>query len=155
MKTKLRAAHGLRIDKLQVATQLLDRALQMYFDQAFFASIHLAGAAEELFGTYLKLWKAGQTAADSYHDDAAGFLGFSLGEVPKAVSKELYGLIFHSRNRTKHLSPEGDHEITFDPLLEAETVLSRALANFYAVADVLGLRPTRRMYRFDRERFSN
>jgi hypothetical protein len=155
MKTKLRTAPGLRIDKIQVATELLDRALQMYFDQAFFASIHLAGAAEELFGAYLTLWQAGRPAADSFHDDAASVLGFGPSEVPKDVSRQLYSLIFRSRNRTKHLNAEGDHEIMFDPLLEAETVLNRALENFYAAADVLGLRPTRRMYRFNRERFTD
>lgn len=149
------APYAGRIDKIQVATQLLDRALQMYFDQAFFAAVHLAGAAEELFGTYLLLWMAGKPAADSFHDDAAQLLGYEPDEVPKAISSQLYKLIFHSRNRTKHLSPVDDHEITFDPLLEAETVLNRALSNFYAVAEVLGLTPTRRMYRFDKERLSD
>ena len=144
-----------RVDKIQVASELLERALQMYFDKAFFAAVHLAGAAEELFGSYLLLWNAGTSAAESFHDDAAELLGFPADEVPKAISSQLYKLIFHSRNRTKHLSPVGDHEITFDPLLEAETVLSRALTNFYAVAEVQGLRPSRRMSRFDKERFSD
>lgn len=39
--------------KMLVAVELLDRGVQMYFDKAYFAAIHLAGAAEELFGRYL------------------------------------------------------------------------------------------------------
>jgi hypothetical protein len=141
--------------KQRVALELLDSALQMYYAKNYFAAIHLAGAAEELFGTYLELWKSAKPAADSFHDEAVQLLGYGLGEVPAALSKQLYRAIFHSRNRTKHMNLQDDHDINFDPLLEAETVLSRALSNFYEVAEMLGVRPTRRMYRFDRERHSD
>lgn len=127
-----------------------------YFNKAFFATVHLAGAAEELFGAYLLLWQAGKPAADSFHDLMAEALGYAPGEaVPKPLSSEMYKLIFSSRNRIKHLNPVGDHEITFDPKDAAQQVLSRALENFYAVADELGIRPTRRMHRYNRERFAD
>lgn len=146
---------GGRIAKVQVARELLDRALQMYFEKAYFAAIHLAGAAEELFGAYLLLLTDEKPAAVSFHDEAAQALGFEVGEVPKSVSVTLYRLIHNARNRTKHLNSDGDHEITFDDVLEAETVLRRALLNFYALAAEVGLKPTRRMYRFEREWLSD
>jgi hypothetical protein len=141
--------------KQRVALELLDSALQMYYAKSFFAAIHLAGAAEELFGAYLKLWKSAKPAADSFHDDAVQALGYNVEEAPASLSKQLYRGIFHSRNRTKHMNPQYDHDISFDPLYEAEAVLVRALSNFYEVADMLGVRPTRRMYRFYRQRFSD
>ena len=127
----------------------------MYFVKSYFAAIHLAGAAEELFGQYLLLWNEGKPAADDFHDAMAQLLGYRVDEVLRDLSKDLYKLIFHSRNRTKHLNPEGDHEISFDAAHEAEIVLGRALENFYAVAAVLGVTPTRRMHRFDRARVSD
>lgn len=142
--------------KQWVAMELLDSALQMYYAESFFAAIHLAGAAEELFGTYMKLWTAGRPAAESFHDQCIGYLGYSVEDAaPADVSKKLYRLIFNSRNRTKHMHAEDDHEITFDPLQEAETVIDRAIDNFVGVAEVLGIRPTRRMNRFGRERLSD
>lgn len=78
--------------------------------------------------------------------------GGAVHPAPPSVSRELYRSIFNSRNRTKHMNADGDHEITFDPLPEAETVIDRAMDNFVGVAEVLGISPTRRMNRFGRER---
>lgn len=39
--------------KIQVAKELLDKALESYFDGAYFAAIHLAGGAEEILGQYV------------------------------------------------------------------------------------------------------
>jgi hypothetical protein len=141
--------------KQRVALELLDSALQMYYAKSFFAAIHLAGAAEELFGAYLELWNSAKPAAESFHDDAVQALGYAADEVPAPLSKLMYRAIFHSRNRTKHMHLRDDHDISFDPLQEAEAVLGRALSNFYEVAEMLGVTPTRRMYRFNRERFSD
>jgi hypothetical protein len=135
--------------KQRVALELLDRAIEMYFAEAYFAAIHLAGAAEELFGGYLSLWKAAKPAADTIYDEAIKSLGYGQDEkVPAVLSKAVYRSIFHSRNRTKHLNRENDHEISFDPKREADTVLQRAMSNFLEVATELGIQPTRRMYRF-------
>ena len=142
--------------KQRVAMQLLDSALQMYYANSFFAAIHLAGAAEELFGAYLKLWNTGRPAAESFHDECIGYLGYGPEDpAPASVSKQLYRSIFNARNRTKHMHAEGDHEITFDPLLEAETAIDRAMDNFIGVSEVLGIHPTRRMNRFGRDRLSD
>lgn len=138
--------------KQRVALELLDSALQMYNAKNYVAAIHLAGAAEELFGTYLKLWGAGRLAADRFHDECIGYLGSSSEDpAPASESKKLYRSIFNSRNRTKHMNPEGDHNISFDPILEAQTVIKRALTNFVGVAEEVGIRPTRRMSRFGQE----
>ena len=135
--------------KQRVAMELLDRALQMYYAKSYFAAIHLAGAAEELFGAYLALWKAGKPAADSIHDEAIKSLGYGPEEkAPLSLSKAVYRSIFHSRNRTKHMNAVDDHDITFDPVREAETVIDRAMSNFLEVAYELGIRPSRRMNRY-------
>ena len=44
--------------KLEIATQQLDTALMLYFeDKNYFSVITLAGAAEEILAVYLKLHK--------------------------------------------------------------------------------------------------
>jgi hypothetical protein len=40
-------------DKLTIATELLTQSSRLFFEGAYFASLHLAGAAEELFGVYI------------------------------------------------------------------------------------------------------
>ena len=39
--------------KMLMTKELLDKALETYFDGAYFAAIHLAGGAEEILGTYV------------------------------------------------------------------------------------------------------
>ena len=41
--------------KMLMTKELLDKALETYFDGAYFAAIHLAGGAEEILGTYVTL----------------------------------------------------------------------------------------------------
>lgn len=137
--------------KMLVGRELLDRALQMYFDGAYFAAIHLAGAAEEVLGGYLK--RGGHTtAAESLHDGAIGFLGYHSANVPKSTTSALHQLMHHARNRTKHLNEKGDDKITFDPKGEAEAILGRALANFYDLMGRTNLQDTPRMRQFDARR---
>lgn len=56
--------------KMRVAKELMDKALEAYYDQAYFAAIHLAGGAEEILGVYVtrvtgtdNAFKSLQTAA--------------------------------------------------------------------------------------------
>lgn len=141
--------------KQKVALELLDCALQMHFDKSYFAAIHLAGAAEELFGKYLAMSKEAAPAADSIYEHVAQRFGYTVDTAPKALKTAVYQTIFHSRNRTKHLDPEGDHNITFDPKREAEVGLLRAMANFLEVAVRLGIDLTPNMLRYEEEQMSN
>ena len=120
--------------KMLVAVELLDRSVQMYNDKAYFAAIHLAGAAEELFGRYLELSREAKPAADTICDDVVVTLGYSLCVVPPKLKKAIYETIYRPRNRTKHLNDEGDHDISFDPKQEAETSLHRAINNCLEMA---------------------
>ena len=41
--------------KLDIATELLDRALRLYYERdSYFAALHLAGAAQELLGAHVR-----------------------------------------------------------------------------------------------------
>jgi hypothetical protein len=137
--------------KQKVALELLDCALQMYFEKSYFAAIHLAGAAEELFGKYLAMSKEAVPAADAIYEHVAQRFGYTLDTAPRALKTAVYQRIFHSRNRTKHLDPEGDHDITFDPRREAEVGIHRAMSNFLEVAVRLRIELTPNMLRYDEE----
>jgi hypothetical protein len=43
------------MDKLDVACELLDRSLRLYYaGDSYFSALHLAGAAEEILGVYVE-----------------------------------------------------------------------------------------------------
>lgn len=77
--------------KMFVAVELLDHGVQMYFDKAYFAAIHLAGAAEELFGRYLELSKEVKPAATTIYDNVVVALGHSPETVPPKMKRQFTG----------------------------------------------------------------
>lgn len=78
-------------------------------------------------------------------------MGYTADAVPPKVKTAIYQAILNPRNRTKHLSSENDHNITFEPRREAEISLHRAMANFLEVATRLGVEPSARMFKFHDE----
>jgi hypothetical protein len=134
--------------KMLVAAELLDRGLQMYFDQAYFAAIHLAGGAEEILGTYVtrtggdNAFKSLQNAAvriSALRDDATG----------ASKPKDIRDIMTYARNRTKHIDPVGDDEVLFDPRVQAKDLLDRAVTDYYHLMNYLPLEETELVRRFN------
>lgn len=60
------------IPKLLVAKELLDQALRLYYEgEAYFAALHLAGAAQEIFGKTLTSLDH-ESAFNNHLTEAAG-----------------------------------------------------------------------------------
>ncbi|WP_036169631.1 hypothetical protein [Massilia sp. 9096] len=134
--------------KMQVGQELLECGLQMYFDGAYFAALHLAGGADEILGGYVT--RGGTDSA--FEGMRAGALRISayIGG-PPATEKGITHVMNYARNRTKHLDEEGDDEILFDPKREAEDMLGRALTNYFGIMSRLPLEETELMRRFKNE----
>lgn len=137
--------------KMLVAMELLGKALESYFDGANFAAIHLAGAAEEILGTYVtRIGKeTGAENAFTSMRNLAAYLSEPVnGQEEKAAQKEISVLMNSPRNRTKHLNGEGDDDILFDPRTEAKDLLNRAVSDYNHLMNYLPLPDTELLRRF-------
>src|SRR5688572_8690140 len=97
------------VDRLVVACELLDRSLRLYYDgDSYFASLHLAGAAEEILGAYAE--KCGlESAFRSFKSAGAKIFKSRHGSV-EADERALADLMNLAKNQTKH----GHGPVTFD-----------------------------------------
>ena len=118
-----------RTSKLEVACELFSSALDMYFQGKYFAALHLGGAAEELFGEYVR--RSGKSSAmDSWRTDGLDLVNFiETNELWTTV--EFRNAMNFAKNRTKHMDGAGDDEIFFDADSEARDILNRAVFDFY------------------------
>jgi hypothetical protein len=134
--------------KMKAAVELLERGLQLYFEQAYFAAIHLAGGADAILGVYVT--RTGQESAfTSLQAGAMGIAEIIGGEGEPATLKGIGHAMNYARNRIKHLNDEGDDEIAFTPEAEAADLLRRALTNYHQLASILPLEETELMRRFN------
>ncbi|WP_175660592.1 hypothetical protein [Burkholderia ambifaria] len=117
--------------KLEVATELLTEALRIYLEgKAYFASLHLAGAAEEIFGRFVQD-EGGVPAFHNMRDAALLFEKLCLeddGEpAPSSgAAKAMADVINNAKNATKH----GIADVDFDAKEEAQDLLDRAIDNY-------------------------
>ena len=137
------------VDKLTVACELLEQALRLYYENSYFATIHLAGAAEELLGAHLAA--IGKSSSFDNFRTAGVELVNSFREGPPITRKDMEGLLNHAKNRTKHMDSTGDSVITFDPAEEARELLDRAVSDYYHLMQYCSLTETPLIARFNGE----
>ena len=127
-----------RTSKLQVACELFDSALETYFQGKYFAALHLGGAAEELFGEYLRR-NGKRSAMDSWRADGLALVNL-ISEEELWTSAEFGKCMNFAKNRTKHMDEAGDDEILFDARSESKEILNRAVFDFYQLFEQYGLK---------------
>lgn len=141
--------------KLEVASELLTEALRLYLARrAYFASLHLAGAAEEILGVYVKA-NGGVCAFDSTKDVAVLFSRLFRADGSEHSSRDMADLINDAKNSTKHKRGKGDNDVNFDPRAEAFDVLDRAIDNYYRLQSKFNLPETEELIRFNNDRKVN
>ena len=136
------------VDKLDVACELLDRALRLYYEgDSYFASLHLAGAAEEIFGVYAR--RCGMESAFTNFRRAATKMAKYFGsDQEDSESHSIGELMNRAKNQTKH----GHGAVTFDAATEAKEILDRAVSDYYALMNHYSqLQETELIGRFNRE----
>lgn len=140
------------ITKLDVARELLDEALHLYTEEkAYFASLHLAGAAEEILGQYVE--EQGQVSSFVKNKNAAIQISNILRQDgTRANDTKMGNLINAAKNTTKHKQGKKDHMVKFDARSEAYDILDRALDNYYTLMDYFDLTETEAMRKFNKNR---
>jgi hypothetical protein len=137
------------VEKLDIACELLDRALRLYYEgDSFFASLHLAGAAEEVLGVYAE--KCGTPSSFNSFRSAAAKLAKVMGDAKneEAAMRVMGELMNRAKNQTKH----GHGAVAFDAREEAKDVLDRAVSNYYVLINYIpALRETPLIGRFNNE----
>ena len=125
--------------KLDIAKEYLDAAMQMYLEQRdYFCAIHLAGAAAELLDRHLPeerrtfwiAWRA-QKALHRYE----------TGKEPS--KKEINEVVNGSKNAIKHMA-DGQQTVMLDPVSEAQWYIDNALVSWEKLG--LGKTPTNWRY---------
>jgi hypothetical protein len=131
------SADSAALDPLSVAYELFESALRLYFEgNSYFASLHLAGAAEELFGKLLR-----QRGWTPYLDCYQGLLMEawhemvtaepSIKERASVSPKEIADIMNGPRNHVKHSALPA----TYGARAEALQMLFRALNNYQLLLD--------------------
>ena len=145
--------------KLTIAMELLDRALRLYYEgDSDFSSLHLAGAAEEIIGTYLT--KLGKTS--TFHETRSFITEVAnrfdaedddCSDIPTEVvtTKTVHDLMAYAKNNTKHMSTSETGLIAFDPRAEVRYILDRVVADYYRLIDHLAIEETTLIRRFNQE----
>jgi hypothetical protein len=137
-------------DKLQVAVELLDRALCMYYEgNSYFAALHLAGGAEEILGAYVE--RSGCESSFKSLQQAAVRLSKFLNDGLESKPKDIADVMNHAKNRTKHMNKDNDDTVYFDPKTEAHDLLDRAVSNYYTLMSDFDLPETDLIRRFNEE----
>ncbi len=128
------------VSKLEIANEYLDAAIEFFVAQkSYFSAIHLAAAAEELFGAYLPesqrivtlAWKAEKA------------LMAETGSVPSdgAARRSVNEL----KNDVKHMNDGTSPTIRIEPAFAAEHHIEQALVKFCK----LNLRKSPPVWRFE------
>jgi hypothetical protein len=128
----MRTPEVIAVDRLFVACELLDCALRLYYEgQYHYATLHLAGAAEEILGVYVE--QCGAPSSFTSSKSAAAKIAVILGGGSEGASRKAIGdLMNYAKNRTKH----GHGPVDFDARQEAKEILDRAVTNYYALMNV-------------------
>ena len=137
--------------KLEIACELLNDALELYYSkESFFSAIQLAGAAEELLGRHLEL--IGQKSA--FKSEVTDFVDLLNAVAPPSGTwhkKEMVNFVNNAKNHTKHMDPGSETTVDFDSHLEAREILERAVSDYYQLIAFSTLTETPLIRRFNQD----
>ena len=112
------------ISKLDIAREYLDAAIEFFLPETnLFCAIHLAGAAEELFGPHFPECQRIYTSAVKAEMALKSEVGRDLSDARKRVNEW--------RNEVKHMSGGASRSWAIDPEFAAKHHIEQALVNFY------------------------
>ena len=128
------------VSKLEIASEYLDTAIGFFLAGTnYFCAIHLAAAAEELFGAHLP--KEQRIFTLSWKAEKA--LMSEAGPMPSDAAA--HRSVNEWKNDVKHMNDGASPTIRIDPAFAAEHHIEQALINFYK----LNLRKSAAVWRFE------
>ncbi|MDI1236065.1 MAG: hypothetical protein PSV26_01120 [Polaromonas sp.] len=119
-----------KIQKIDIALEQLEDALEAYFKGRHHSATVLAGAAEQLFAGYML--KCGLEPAWPQERAIITRIANALkeeGDVEPTTEKKIGDLMNHSYNHSKHAGKTG-HEVSMDSKSEARRIIDRAITNY-------------------------
>ena len=120
--------------KQDIAMQYFNLALVEYIKgENMFAVLHLAGAAEEMFGEIVS-FRSCETSLDRIHRSIKSWYRISKKDLPK--KRDLNNHILKVKNGIKHIDHPKDLEIEFDINREAKEMIRRAIENFIQLPEL-------------------
>lgn len=119
-----------RVQKINMAVEELEDALESYFKGRFHSATVLAGAAEQLFAGYLHEYKLkpAWNGERTIITKIANSLRSDANEKP-TTEDEIGNLMNHAYNNSKHAG-KADHDIEIDAQKESQHVIDRAISNY-------------------------
>jgi hypothetical protein len=128
------------VSKLEIAKEYLDAAIEFFMARkGYFSAIHLAAAAEELFGAHLH--ESQRIFTSAWRAEKA--LMAETGAVPSDAAARKS--VNEWKNNVKHMNDGTSPTIRIDPAFAAEHHIEQALVNFYK----LNLRKSAAVWRFE------
>ncbi len=121
--------HLRQIEKLQIAIEQLEDALEAYFAERFHSAIVLAGASEQLLAGYVL--KHGETPSWVQTRGAVTRIANALrddADKELTTEKQIGNFLNRAYNNSKHAGTS-DHSVVMDPQYEAKAVIDRAITN--------------------------
>lgn len=116
-------------DKLQIADQMLDAAINEYLEHGrYLAALNLAYVAEELYGKYVRICQ--QKDALQENIEAAQLIAKKQGG-PQLEIKEWKKVANRYKNDIKHFDSESDRFVEIDAEDEARLAIADALSNHF------------------------
>jgi len=113
-----------KFDKLAIADEMLEKAIETYIDdKKYFSSLHLAGAAQEIYGKWLRI-KGGQDFSTMTLDNATKIFDKPIDR--KAIKKTDK----HSKNTIKHLDNASDRYALLNPQQDSFLLISEAVTEY-------------------------
>jgi hypothetical protein len=113
-----------KFDKLIIADEMLETAIEAYLDDnKYFSALHLAGAAQEVYGKWLRI-KGGTNFSTMMLEQAAKALNNDIDR--KAIKKEDK----RPKNSIKHFDDESDRFAYLNPKLDSFTMLSETVTEY-------------------------
>ena len=118
-----------KYEKIDIAGQMLETALSLFMEgKDYFSVVQLAGACDEILGKYVNL----KGIATSLETEIAESISLkkSLSGRHSTV-KDTRDSLNQFKNSIKHMNDSSDAIVIMDPEFEAETMLDRAIINWW------------------------
>ncbi|WP_373091706.1 hypothetical protein [Zhongshania sp.] len=130
-----------RTDKAEIADEMLDAAIEQFFEGRYFAALNLSGVAQEIYGKLVRLAGLQDQIQETIHfaNEIAKLQGG-----PEVTVKEWKKIAGEQKNGIKHFDSETDRYIDMDAQDEARSMIGDAVSE----KDKLGRANTKNTDRF-------
>lgn len=149
---------ALAVPKITAALELLERGIELYLrGDSYYSSLHLAGAAEEVFAVYVRDFppepaSVQGSASDQLQEAFIALYSPASAKERKAAAKWFHDRTYDAKNSVKHKRGRSDHSLDFEPKEEAAELLELAVSTYFQLFSRTNVPYLRCIEDFDRER---